>query len=337
MMNVWRPLVAAVALSVTLGVGTAAAQKVMVRNAPAGEAIEVALNGTNVGTGTASADGVVTIPLDLSAHGDKKEIDANVFVDACDKRHRVIVVERGQPIAPQEPGCDRREVSGLFWVRPVNTLVVDVGGPAPTMMLVKGNYSPGGPPHTWAGAQTGLVVFGGAGLAKFNDFAISACGSVTPCDTNDSGVAYTAGATYWITKFLGVEGSYIRPPKATVSSSTQALLFNTSLDAHVFTIAGKIGIPAGPVRFYGSVGTNYHTATSQTSEAISGATQTFQFKTKGWNWMWAGGGEVWLGSYFALYGELGFARLRASSFEGTGVIDDHLRSMLFGGRVRIGL
>lgn len=335
MTNPWRPLIAAAALSVTLGAGTAAAQTVMVRNAPAGEAIEVAFNASNVATGTADAGGVATLPLDLSAYGNKTEIDANVFVDTCDKRHRIIVVERGQPIAAQEPGCDRREISGLFWVRRVNTLVIDVGGPNPTLMLIKGRYSIG-PAHTWPAPPTGLVVFGGGGLAKFNDLAIAACGNVTPCNSNDSGVAYTAGATYWITKFLGAEGSYIRPAKATVSGNTETFTFNNSLDAHLLSLAGKIAIPAGPVRLYGKVGTNYHRATSLTSETIGATTQTFQFKTKGWSWIWAGGGEVWLGSSFALYGELGFARLRASSVEGTGVIDDHLRFMLFGGKVRIG-
>jgi len=218
----------------------------------------------------------------------------------------------------------------------VNTLVIDVGGANPTLMLVKGEYSTG-PAHTWTTSPTGLVVFGGAGLAKFRDLAFAACGNVTACTSNDSGVAYTAGATYWITKFLGVEGSYIRPPKPSVSGNTDRFAFNNSLDAHLFIAAGKIGIPAGPVRFYGTIGTNYHRATSVTSETIGATTQTFQFKTNGWSWMWAGGGEVWVGSSFALYGELGFARLRASSVEGTGVLDDHVRFMLFGGKVRIGL
>jgi len=335
-MNAWRPLIAAAALSVTLGARTAAAQTVMVRNAPPGEAIEVALDATNVAAGTADAGGVATLPLDLTAHGNKTEIDANVFVDTCDKRHRIVVVERGQPIAAQDPGCERREISGLYWVRHVNTLVIDVGGANPTLMLVKGEYSTG-PAHTWTTSPTGLVVFGGAGLAKFRDLAFAACGNVTACTSNDSGVAYTAGATYWITKFLGVEGSYIRPPKPSISGNIETIAFNNSLVAHLFIAAGKIGIPAGPVRFYGSIGTNYHRATSVTSETIGATTQTFQFKTNGWSWMWAGGGEVWVGSSFALYGELGFARLRASSVEGTGVLDDHVRFMLFGGKVRIGL
>jgi hypothetical protein len=336
MVKPWRPPIAAAALSVTLGAATAAAQTVMVRNAPAGEAIEVALNATSVGSGTADAEGIATLPLDLSAHGNKTEIDANVFVDRCDKRHRVIIVERGQSIAPQEEGCDRREVSGLFWVRRVNTLVIDVRGANPTLMLVKGEYT-GGPVRTWSAPPTGLVVSGSGGLAKFSDLAVSACGNVTPCTTRDSGAAYAVGVTYWVTKFIGAEGGYIRPRKAAISGTTDTFAFNTSLDAHLFTLAGKIGIPAGPVRLYGTVGTNYHRATSLTTETIGGATQSLQFKTNGWSWMWNGGGEVWLGSAFALYGELGFARLRNSSVEGTGVIDDHVRSILAGARVRLGL
>lgn len=336
MVNPWRPLIAAAALSVTLGAGTAAAQTVMVRNAPAGEAIEVAFNVTNVGSGTADAAGVATVPLDLSAHGNKTEIDANVFVDTCEKRHRIIVVERGQPIAPQEAGCDRREISGLFWVRRVNTLVIDLQGANPKLLLVKGEYT-GGPAHTWPSPPTGIVLFGGGGLAKFRDLAISACGNVTPCSSDDSGIAYTVGATYWITKFIGAEGGYIRPPKANVSGTTDTFAFTNSLDVHIFTLAGKIGVPAGPVRLYGTVGTNYHRAISRTTETIGGTTQSFEFKTNGWFWMWNGGSEFWFGSSFALFGELGFARLRNSSVEGTGVLDDHVRSMLFGARVRIGL
>jgi hypothetical protein len=336
MVNPWRPLIAAAALSVTLGARTVSAQTVMVRHAPAGEAIDLALNAANVASATADAEGVATLPLDLSAHGNKTEIDANVFVDACDKRHRIVIVERGQAIAAQDAGCDRREISGLFWVRPVNTVVIDVGGANPTLMLVKGNYTTG-PVHTWPVPPTGLVVFGGGGLAKFSDLALAACGNVTPCDINDSGVAYTAGATYWITKFLGAEGSYIRPDTGTASGVNTAFAFTNSLDAHLFTLAGKIGIPAGPLRFYGTVGTNYHRATYVTTETIGGATQRFEFKTRGWSWMWNGGSEVWLGSSFALYGEVGFARLRNASVEGTGVLDDHVRSMLFGAKVRIGL
>ena len=101
-------------------------------------------------------NGETTLPLNLKENNaGKTEIDANIFIDVCDKIRRIIVVERGQPAATQEPGCERRDIAGLYWVRQVNTLVVDVGGPNPTMMLVKGSYDPG-KARNWSLAPTGL-------------------------------------------------------------------------------------------------------------------------------------------------------------------------------------
>ncbi len=143
MMNSMRLLVAA-ALLITIGSGVAAAQTVIVRHVPPGETVELFLNATKVDTVVVEASGDAILPLNLRANNaGKTEIDANVFIDTCDKVHRVIVVERGQPAAAQEPGCDRRDISGLYWVRHVNTLVVDIGGANPTMMLVKGSYRSG--------------------------------------------------------------------------------------------------------------------------------------------------------------------------------------------------
>ena len=99
------------------------------------------------------------MPLSLSNTG-KTEIDANVFVDICDKLHRVIVVERNKLPDPQQPGCARRDISGLYWVRPVNTLVVDVAEGRPSLLLVKGSYNPECP-RTWNTAPRGFVVYGG--------------------------------------------------------------------------------------------------------------------------------------------------------------------------------
>lgn len=132
-----RLLVAAAVLVIT-GSGVAAAQTVMVRNAPPGETVEVFLNATKVATSSVPANGETTLPLNLHENNaGKLEIDANIFIDVCDKIRRIIVVERGQPAATQEPGCERRDIPGLYWVRRVNTLVVDIGGANPTMMLVK--------------------------------------------------------------------------------------------------------------------------------------------------------------------------------------------------------
>lgn len=334
----WRPLVAAAALSVTVGAGTASAQRVTIRNAPAGETIEVALNAETVGSATADAEGGATLPIDLNARLKKTDIDANVFVDACDRRHRVIVVERGQAIAPQEPGCERREVAGLFLVRAIHTLVVDVSGTNPTLMLVKGSYR-AGPVHRWSTPATGLILSGGGGLLKFSDMAVFACGDAAQCTTKDSRPAFTAGGAYWLNRFMGGEFSYIQSEKLTVAGSGgNAFTFTNTIEPQLMTISGLAGVPAGPVRFYGKVGGNYHRVTSTTTETIGSATQTFQFKSRAWNWAWGVGGDVWMSGSFALYGELNFAGVKGVADEGdTGAIDDHARAIVIGARFRVGL
>ena len=121
---------------------------------------------------------------------------------------RVVIVERDRlPPAP-EAGCTRRQISGVFWVRPVNTIVIDAGGANPTLLLIKGSYSldPDKPDRPRTASLGGLVVFGGGGFGAFRDVRALACGNVTPCGGHDSGLGYTAGATYWFGRFVGAEG-----------------------------------------------------------------------------------------------------------------------------------
>src|SRR6476469_4543537 len=174
MMNPLRLLVAA-ALLMVVGTGKASAQTVMVRHVPVGETVDVFLNATKVGSAVVGASGDVRVPLNLRANNaGKTEIDANVFIDVCDKLRKVIVVERGQPPATQEPGCERREILGLYLVRDDQTLVVDRGGANPTMMLVKGSYDPNSVKN-WNASPTGLVLFGGVGRADLRDAVLISC------------------------------------------------------------------------------------------------------------------------------------------------------------------
>ncbi len=336
MMKPWRLLVVAAALNVTLGAAVAVAQTVIVRHAPAGETTELFLNATKVATGTVDGNGDVTLPLNIRENGaGKTEIDANIFIDVCDKLRRVVVVERGQPIATQEPGCNRRDISGLYLVRRVNTLVVDVGGANPTMMLVKGSY--GLEPEQIWGVPSGLILFGGGGLTEFRDAALIFCGTASPCSNKNKGISYTAGATLWIKRFVGVEGSYLKPRKTTATGSGETFTFDSELDAHVVTVAGVVGVPIGPVRLYGKGGTAYHLATSTTNETIKEASQTFEVQTRGWGWVFGGGLEIWVKPAAALYADAGFAGLRGKALGGGEVrLDDRLRYVTFGLRVRIG-
>ena len=120
MFRSWELPVLAALVNVCLGAGVAAAQTVIVRKAPPGTRVEVAVNAS------ANVDqaGDAKLPIDLPAAAGKPEIDANVFVDFCDTTRRVVIVERERLPPPADPSCTRRQISGVFWVRRVNTLVM---------------------------------------------------------------------------------------------------------------------------------------------------------------------------------------------------------------------
>jgi hypothetical protein len=347
MQRPWRAIVLAVALNATTGAVIATAQTLTVRNAPPGATIDFALNSAVVATGTASEAGLATLSARMKDAIGKEEIDANVFVDVCEGRRRIVVAEVGASTLPLDAGCDRRQVSGLYWIRPVNTVVVNLAGVAPTLLLIKGSYeipvatADGTIPElegmrAWRQAPKGLVLSGGAGLSSFRDAFLVACGSVSPCEGDGSGIAYTGGILYWITGYLGVEGSYVKPKNMTAKGG-DPFSFDSTLDSDMWTIAGLVGGPIGPVRLYGKAGVNYHQATSTTIETIGGASQTFAFQTKGYGWVFGGGGEGWITSRVALFGEFNLARLKADA-EGGGeaFIDDRVRLILGGIRIRIG-
>jgi hypothetical protein len=346
MQKSWRLPVLAAALNLSLGLGVAAGQTVMVRNAPPGSTVEVALNADTAATGTADATGNVTLPLDMAAKGIPTEMDANVFVDVCEKSRKVHVVDHARRPQPPAVGCDRREIPGLFWVRPINTLVVDVGSINPTLLLVKGSYTPPAPivlneageapGRVWRQAPTGLALFGGGALVTYRDARGNACGNVVPCSGKDSRPSYTAGGVYWIKKFLAAEGSYVRPGHVTASGG-DSFTFNYLLKTDIVTVAGLVAAPIGPVRLYAKGGVDYQQATSTTTETIAGATQTFELKTKGFGAVWGGGGEAWITKKVAVYGEVEFVQLKgAAQNGGAGKTADRVSAFIIGGRIKIG-
>lgn len=353
----WRLLACAAALNVTVSVSVATAQTVIVRKAAPGSSIELVFNTATVASATADAGGTALVPVNLTKNATKTETDAYMYVDSCGQSWRVVIVERG--VAPPPAGaCTRSEMTGLFLMRIVTTVVIDVSGPRPLMRLRQGRA-----PAEWLrdeapgvarerrSAPTGLYVSAGAGSANLSGAIAVSCGNVTQCGGDDSGFAYAASAGYWVARFLAVEASYIKPADVTASGSGTNYRFDSVLDAHVLGLAGKVGAPIGPVRLYAHVGPSYHRAnfsTSQTSDpvdvtvgdvttTIPGGTQTFLLRTAGWSWMFGGGLEAWATQRFAIYGEFGRAALKgASRDEAEGELDDRLTSFLFGARVRLG-
>lgn len=333
-----RPLVIAAALNVTAGTAIAAAQTVMIRNGPPSTNVEVLLNGATVGTGVTDANGEVTVPLTAGSVIGEKGIDTNIFVDVCDKVRRIQIVDRTKIVPAPAESCDRREISGIFWVRTVNTIVFDLGGPAPSLLLVRGTYVYRAPrdenaPRTWRPLPTGLLVYGGGGYSKLSNIFAQACGNAANCSGTDTGLGgYTFGVTYWITRWIGAEAAYAKP-RSMKATGGDTYSFTSTQDADIFTFAGKGGIPVGPVRFFGEGGLDYHQGTWNTSETIDVATQTFQYKTHGWSYMWGGGAEVWIWKKVAIYADLGVIRVKGGANSGgEAQLDDSIRYLFTGAK-----
>jgi hypothetical protein len=316
--------------------GVAGAQTVIVRKAPPGSTVEVTLNSTPAGTATVNDGGDAVVPVKVPFSSGRQETDAFLFVEVCDTVRRVLIVEKAAPVPPPAADCQRHDLPGVFVLRGVSSVVFDVSGPAPTVLLRQGSYSLK-PPRVWKPAPTGFVLFGAAGFGKLGDPTVIGCGTVEGCQGDDSGVALTAGAAYWLSRWLAAEVSYFKPAEGTATADSGTFTFTHTVDAEIVNIAGKVGVPVGPSRIYGSVGTTYHRALSTTTQATGSITDSFQVQTEGWSWSWAGGFEVWLASSFAIYTEGGSLGLKGEAINvEEGSIDDRFNYVVAGVRVRIG-
>jgi len=355
-----RPLTLAAAFTVIGAMGVATAQTVVVTKAPPGATLELVLNAATIGTAKAGADGIGTIPVDLSQHGGKSEIDARIFVDVCEMSRRVMLLESG--FEPPTPGanCSRRPIFGVFLVRGVTTLVVETAAAAPAVWIRQGPA-----PATWLNPELasasgksvpefllpkGLVLFGGGGIAKYANAVSVSCGTDPDCNGKNLRVAGRVGGEFWISRFFAASFSYLKPLNAATAGSGTGYSFTSTLTPHIATLTGKVGLPVGRARIYGEAGANYHWATLITTETIAdttvtvdgvtqtvvGGTQTFELKTAGWGWMFGGGVEVWLKRSLAMYGEFGYARLKGTpTGGGEGVLDDRVTFVVAGLRFRL--
>lgn len=335
MLRIWRPLGLAAVLHVVFTT-VAAAQTVIITNAPPGDKIEVVLGGKPAGSGAVDSSGVATVPINLQTATGAGEMDARVYVDVCSKLHRILITERNQLPPPKQDGCDRREIAGIFWVRSVNTLVINVGGPIPTMLLTKGKYDVNNPSPVKR-SPVGFVVFGGGGLIKFTEVARSACGTVADCRSDDSGSAFTGGAAYWILPWLAAEGSYIRPSELTTTGTGTGFEFTTGFDAHIVTAVANVGVSIKAARLYGKVGGVFHRSTTTTKQTAGPDTQTTALKTQGWGPFFGAGLEGWVKPAFAIYFEGAFGTLKGKPTVRTveGDLDEGFRYGMIGVRVRL--
>jgi hypothetical protein len=352
MQQSWLRPALAVVVSLVAGAGVSTAQTVIVRSAPPGGTVELMVNAAPSGTTAADSEGDATMPVPRAADAAARDVDTLVFVDACGNRRRIHLVERTAEAAAPEPSCVRREIPGVFVVRSISTIVVNVGGASPTLLLIQGTYDPKAPPKVWLPVPTGIVASGGAGFTWFGGkVGQFACGNVPDCSIDDSGIGFTASAAYWISKYLAAEFTYVKPGDMTAKGAGGTYRFESTLDAHVFNIAGKIGGPVGPMRLYGMGGTNYHRATFATSQTIDdakavidgvehtipGGTQVLEFRTAGWGWTFGGGAEVWISRWLGIYADFSRMAIKGSDQDdGEWAIDDGMTTILIGARIHIG-
>ena len=344
-----RPFAVAAALLLTAGGGLATAQTLIVRRAPIGATIELVVNSTKAGSAKSDSAGDAKIPFTLPTG--KTEMDARIYADTCGETRRVLVADRDSAPIPPETDCTRQEITGIFLIRKVTSLVVSVGDPIATVLLRQGSYDlrPRGPRRQ---APRGFVVWGGAALVDYSNSLEFGCSGVPSCSGDDRGIGYTVGADYWVTRYLAVEGSYIRPPHLTIAGSGNNFHFDSFFEPHLFTIAGKVGVPLGPVRLYGRAGFNYHTGESGTTQVIDpititnedgtttttpGSTQSVDANTDGWGWLATGGIEAWVHPAFAFYGEGGGAGIKGGAeVVEQGNIDNRIWLITAGIKIKIG-
>jgi hypothetical protein len=356
MRQVWMSTTAG-AFAVAMCASTAAAQTVIVRNAPPSTKVEVQVNTGAVASAAADAGGDARVAVDFAARAD--EIDVRFFVDACTDAIRVLLMSPGVQPAPAAGGCTRNEVWGVFVMRRVTTFVIDLDGTAASIHVTQGP-----PPAAWVGRgqsettrrffQTtpplGFVLFGAAGIPTFGQTFDSACGNATTCSHETFTGAGAAGAAYWIKSFIGAQITFAKPAQASAFGGGDTFRFDSTLSSRLVTIAATGGVPLGATRLYGLGGGNYHRATFITTETINdasvvvnnvtqtikGGTETFEHSTEGWNWMFGGGLEGWITKSIGFYVEAQYDRLKATDVGATeGGIDDHLLLIVAGARVRL--
>jgi hypothetical protein len=334
MLNPLRLLSMAAALSIVAATA-ASAQTVIVRGAQPGETVEVVVNDSAANKGTVAADGIATIAGNLPANEAKRpEMDARLYLDTCDALRRVLIVNRSQLPPPAETGCTRTDISGIYWVRQRSTIVIDVSKPIPDVLLRQGAYNPNAPVRRLA--PKGLIAFGGGGLVKLRDASAIACGDVADCQDAGNVGAYHVGATLWITRWLGVEGSYLRPSKMVTVGNGGSFTFSNRLDVDFLNASVKGGLPLGPVRIFGQGGFTYHEARDTMTETIGAASQTVETHTDGWSYTYGAGLEGWISSRLALYGEAGLAKMKGKERLSEVIrVDDRLTYYMIGIRFRI--
>jgi hypothetical protein len=348
-----------IALSVIVDVSVAAAQTVIVRSAPPGAPIEIQVDGGRTQSVTADANGDATLSVALPSGS--TEAAVQVFVDRCEPVVRVQLVRRGVPIPVAAAGCTRGDISGAYLMRSITTFVVDVDqsggsvhvrqGPPPRSWLSRGELAPGGRETFRWPAANGVTLWAGVGISRDSHAIATICGDATSCSGNGYTAAIAAGATVRLPKIFGVQATIAKRAQAEIDGSGDNYRFTGTVATRLTTLSALAGKSIGPTRIYAQGGLNRHRATFSTtqetdsrtvtvnngSQTIAGGTQTLQYTTEGWGWLFGGGFEAWATRFVALYVDGQYLKVRGSDVSGGEARTDESLFLLTGGvRIRVG-
>lgn len=332
--RLWRPLALACLLSAMPGAATAVAQTVVIRGLAPGAPAELLQEGAAPVTGAANDAGDAILKGALAG---ATEVRVTFYVDVCANVRRVLIAGRDALPPPPQAGCERTPLAGVFVIRDISSVVVNLTGAQPALLLRQGPYDLR-PQSEWeTRVPEGLIVFGGGGLSKLHNAAGLACGNLTTCPADDTGMAFTGGVAFWLTPHLGAEASYIRPAKVTINGEVGTATFTDTVSTHVLLLVAKAGAPIGRVRLYGQGGATYHRATIGSVQTWIDVEDRFELSTTGWGWTFGGGLEAWMAPAVGIYLEAGRAALKGSGREtgGEGRFDDRMSYAVAGLRVRI--
>jgi hypothetical protein len=354
MTRAWWPLGCAAAFFLFASAGTADAQTFVVRNAPAGSAVEVTF-GTVVGKGAADQTGTATVVLTGSPSA-TQEVAAAIYTDACGATIRVVLAGRTADPPAAGADCQRRAVPGFFVFRGGTSVVVDLAPSIPIVRIRQGRvpnvWLLEGPIPTGHRPPRGLVVFGGGGIGSMPDTLDQTCGNTSPCARESTKFNFMGGAAYWLTPWLGAEGTFLRMSALETDSDQDDYEMTSSVSPRVFTVAAVGSLNVKAARFYGRIGGAYHRARVETIQAtftrvisVDGvtttypaSTQTFVYETVGWGRLLGAGVEGWVSESVALFAEAAFMRIEGKNAYNGGerIMKDRLQSLNVGVKVHIG-
>jgi hypothetical protein len=116
---------------------------------------------------------------------------------------------------------------------------------------------------------TGVVVFGGLGLGLFRDQVGIMCGTVRPAAATRAGLAYTGARRCGSRARSRSRAALMRPPRPSAEGGGGPFVFESQLEPTlVVTVAGKAGVPVGPMRFYGKGGAIYQRSKLVTEQSM---------------------------------------------------------------------